>query len=117
MECGRIVPLGQVGRVAHLSVDEFTSEFKAGAPSLRGLQGRGFCARQTVTDDLDIDPRRLDSAAMPWGLKRYHGTGHLHFITCSCYHRLPFLGKVGWPTFPWTSLPQSSKRVPCPCGV
>jgi len=33
---------GRVGRVARLFVDEFTSEFKAGAPSLRSLQGRGF---------------------------------------------------------------------------
>jgi len=31
-------------------------------------------------------------AAMPWGLHRYYGTGHLHFITFSCYHRLRFLG-------------------------
>ena len=31
---------------------------------------------------------------MPWGLHRYYGTGHLHFITFSCYHRLPFLGTV-----------------------
>jgi putative transposase len=29
---------------------------------------------------------------MPWGLKRYYGTGGLHFITCSCYRRQPFLG-------------------------
>ena len=29
---------------------------------------------------------------MPWGLKRYYGTGGLHFITWSCYHRQPFLG-------------------------
>ena len=29
---------------------------------------------------------------MPWGLKRYYGTGALHFITCSCYKRLPYLG-------------------------
>jgi len=28
---------------------------------------------------------------MPWGLKRYCGAGHLHFITCSCYRRLPLL--------------------------
>jgi len=28
---------------------------------------------------------------MPWGLKRYYGAGHLHFITCSCYRRLPLL--------------------------
>ena len=26
---------------------------------------------------------------MPWGLKRFHQTGHLHFLTFSCYRRLP----------------------------
>jgi putative transposase len=25
------------------------------------------------------------------GLKRYYGKGHLHFITFSCYRRLPLL--------------------------
>jgi putative transposase len=29
---------------------------------------------------------------MPDGLKRYYGTHDLHFITCSCYRRLPLLG-------------------------
>ena len=29
---------------------------------------------------------------MPWGLHRYYGTGYLHFITFSCYHRRPLLG-------------------------
>lgn len=28
---------------------------------------------------------------MPLGLKRYQQTGDLHFITFSCYQRLPFL--------------------------
>jgi putative transposase len=28
---------------------------------------------------------------MPWGLKRYYGTGALHFITWSCYQRKPLL--------------------------
>jgi putative transposase len=28
---------------------------------------------------------------MPSGLKRYYGQGHLHFITFSCYRRLPLL--------------------------
>ena len=28
---------------------------------------------------------------MPMRLKRYYNLKHLHFITCSCYHRLPFL--------------------------
>jgi putative transposase len=96
--------------VAHLSVDEFTSELKAGAPSLRFLQGRGFAQPQTVTDDLDIDPSRPDSASMPWGLKRFHGTGHLHFITCSCYRRLPLLGKPGRRTLFLELLEQTRQR-------
>ncbi len=29
---------------------------------------------------------------MPGHLKRYYSAKHLHFITCSCYHRLPMLG-------------------------
>ena len=29
---------------------------------------------------------------MPARLKRYYGADHLHFITCSCYHRQPWLG-------------------------
>src|SRR5229473_7568056 len=28
---------------------------------------------------------------MPRGLYRYYGADHLHFITCSCYRRLPLL--------------------------
>ena len=28
---------------------------------------------------------------MPWGLKRYYGTGSAHFITWSCYRRRPLL--------------------------
>lgn len=28
---------------------------------------------------------------MPWSLERYYGLDNLHFITCSCYHRQPFL--------------------------
>ncbi len=28
---------------------------------------------------------------MPTGLKRYYGAGNLHFITCSCYQRKPWL--------------------------
>ena len=31
---------------------------------------------------------------MPAGLHRTYGAHHLHFITCSCYRRLPFLDSV-----------------------
>ena len=31
---------------------------------------------------------------MPVGLHRTYGAHHLHFITCSCYRRLPFLGSA-----------------------
>lgn len=30
---------------------------------------------------------------MPTGLKRYYGHEHLHFLTCSCYHRQPWLSE------------------------
>ena len=29
---------------------------------------------------------------MPWGLKRYYGTGSLHFITWSSYRHKPLFG-------------------------
>jgi putative transposase len=31
---------------------------------------------------------------MPSGLSRRYGQGHLHFITCSCYRRLPLFASV-----------------------
>jgi putative transposase len=30
---------------------------------------------------------------MPKGLKRYYGRDYFHFLTCSCYHRQPWLGE------------------------
>jgi putative transposase len=35
-----------------------------------------------------------DSVFMPKNLKRYYGQQHLHFITCTCYRRLPLLGSI-----------------------
>lgn len=31
---------------------------------------------------------------MPWGLKRFHATRQLHFLTFSCYKRRPNLGTI-----------------------
>jgi hypothetical protein len=31
---------------------------------------------------------------MRYPLKRIYGVGHLHFVACSCYRRLPLLGTV-----------------------
>jgi REP-associated tyrosine transposase len=31
---------------------------------------------------------------MPKGLKRYYGQDHLHFLTCSCYHRQSWLASA-----------------------
>src|SRR5260370_17412042 len=36
---------------------------------------------------------------MPSGLKRRYGQDHLHFITCSCYRRLPLLDSAGSRSF------------------
>jgi putative transposase len=38
-------------------------------------------------------PLSLESS-VPKNLKRYYGLGHLHFVTFSCYRRLPLLGTV-----------------------
>ncbi len=38
---------------------------------------------------------RVRLIAMPTGLKRIYGRGHLHFLTFSCYKRLPLL-KTAW---------------------
>ncbi len=37
---------------------------------------------------------RCLGSPMPKGLKRYYGRGHLHFLTFSCYRRLPLLKTV-----------------------
>jgi hypothetical protein len=34
---------------------------------------------------------RVGLFLMPKGLTRYYGRGHLHFLTFSCYRRLPLL--------------------------
>jgi putative transposase len=37
---------------------------------------------------------------LPAGLRRYYGNGHLHFITFSCYRRLPLLKTArAWDIF------------------
>ena len=47
---------------------------------------------------------------MPWGLKRYHETGQLHFITFSCYHRHAKLGSAQRRTLFEHSLERTRKQ-------
>jgi putative transposase len=47
---------------------------------------------------------------MTAGLKRYHGAGDLHFITCSCYQRDPLLGTRDRRNLFLTVLEQMRKR-------
>ena len=49
-------------------------------------------------------------AVMPSGLHRSYGTHHLHFITCSCYRRLPFLNSVQARDRLLTILEQTRRR-------
>jgi REP element-mobilizing transposase RayT len=53
---------------------------------LRFLQGAGVCGITEAWTRLFYD------LSMPAGLRRYYGTGHFHFITCSCYGRQARLG-------------------------
>jgi hypothetical protein len=52
----------------------------------------------TATYRNDGAPRvgflRVGVCIMPKGLKRYYGRGHLHFLTFSCYRRLPLLNTM-----------------------
>src|ERR1017187_9169473 len=45
-------------------------------------------------------------------LKRYYGAGDLHFITCSCYRRQPWLGTARRGDLFLTVLEQVRRRYP-----
>ena len=47
---------------------------------------------------------------MPRGLHRFYGADHLHFITCSCYRRLPLLRTVRSRDCLLSVLEQTRKR-------
>ena len=44
------------------------------------------------------------------GLHRYYGADDLHFITCSCYRRLPLLGSARSRNLLLSVLEQTRKR-------
>jgi len=70
------------------------SDIAAGAPSLRRLQRWGVLPNSHRS--AHVRPERanfgLFPSSMPKNLKRYYGRGDLHFLTFSCYRRLPGLG-------------------------
>ena len=66
------------GRVAHPAAFSFPFRNR-GCPVLALFARAGGDAACTIL------------FVMPRGLHRTYGAHHLHFITCSCYHRLPFL--------------------------
>ena len=47
---------------------------------------------------------------MPAGLKRLHDSGQSHFVTFSCYHRLPLLAQMNMQDAFLVALEQSRKR-------
>jgi len=47
---------------------------------------------------------------VPYGLHRYYGADDLHFITCSCYRRLPLLGSAQSRDLLLSILEQTRKR-------
>jgi hypothetical protein len=50
--------------------------------------------------------------SLPTRLKRYYRTRHLHFITCSCYHRQPWLASAGGRDLFLRVLEQVRRRYP-----
>ena len=57
----------------------FFPQRKCGCPILALFARVGRVAADSIT------------LVMSRGLHRYYGADQLHFITCSCYHRLPLL--------------------------
>lgn len=47
---------------------------------------------------------------MPTRLKRYYNLKHLHFITCSCYHRLPLMASANARDIFLTILEETRKK-------
>src|SRR6202046_2067090 len=66
-----------------------------GSPELRGIafpfRNCGV-PRPCVLCKGGYDAADTMGFVMPSGLHRTYGAHHLHFVTCSCYRRLPFLG-------------------------
>src|SRR5258708_11524236 len=74
------------------------------ARSLRFLQGAGV---SSVTSSAG---HYLYPFPVPTGLKRYYGGGDLHFITCSCYHRIPWLNSARRRDLFFSILEQTRQR-------
>ncbi len=64
----------------------------------RGFRDMGTTNPCTKGGKTDVHPSQTLSVrttyhpTMPYGLERFYGSGDLHFITTSCYRRLPLLG-------------------------
>jgi|SRR5450755_3006957 len=107
--CGRCVRMGpasvtvwfpenEPGRVGHFSV--LDPIINGGAPLLTLFEkwlaapvaDRVFCHNCTVRAVTAATCLLGYSSTVRRNLKRFDGSGDLHFITCSCYRREPFLG-------------------------
>ena len=75
-----------------------------GALLLRSVQG-GCDAAGTM------------GVVMPSGLHRTYGAHHLHFITCSCYRRLPFMSTARSRDLFLSTLEQMRALSVRGCGV
>ena len=84
-------------RVHHSCQSDEVGGTRRGAPAgAKATSGRKPGAPLVRSKRVEEDHRRkLDSCLRfgsdDRGLERYYGSFHLHFITCSCYHRLPHL--------------------------
>ena len=72
-----------------------------GAPRLAVFETRARPPTRHLQAATHVHPSQTSSfdfpilPILPARLKRYSGSGDLHFITCSCYRRQPFLGTAG----------------------
>ena len=93
-----------MGRVADIRTSpDVNHKIELGVPhfsrSVREV-GRTFHEVEKFIRHIFSIPLTPKIRHVPSRLKRFYGSGDLHFITSSCYHR-----RGGWPTFPHSGMP------------
>src|ERR1700729_3696275 len=80
--------MGSAGRRICCCLDRSINPHESGCPMSPGF---GDVGNHTCPASRRKTPAPVNIPTMPRGLHRYQQSGDLHFLTFSCYHRLPYL--------------------------
>ncbi len=83
---------------------------RAGCPASRGFRDAGAGAIDPVRGSQTFRRVHPIFLLVPRSLHRYYGAGDLHFITCSCFERQPFLASARYRDLFLTVLEAGRRR-------